>query len=457
LDLKGKWAWVHIDDLLIYSPTWEKHLNQMEETLKRLCKEGITLKISKCKLVKAQLEYLVPIVSNDGVAPIPSRVEQVANCAAPRNRKELRQFLGLAKYYRRFVKDYSVVVKPLTMLTSPNVEWTWSSAQQKAFDEVKQRLTSAPILAYPVNSKPFRLCTNISDYPIGAALEQEGEDGLWHVVAYGSRSLSGAEKNWSATEKECFEVVHFMNYWWHFLLGAKFKVLSDHQALSWMFGQAEPPTGKLAMWILKTQPFQPFNVKYWPGQVNNNSDTLSRQPIARLVAAIEPVKKTGNIEELREDPAFEWILKALNESGCQGKTSRQLALLDHMVINENGKLYHTHWPQGKTATKGILLQWVVPKSRREQLLALHHNTPVGGHLGHDKLFSRLLWDYWWPTLYKDVEQWVKLCKTARSTQIRMDLQQQGSYQSRQCKCSRRWEWTSLVRCPRASGVTSMHW
>jgi len=106
-----------------------------------------------------------------------------------------------------------VVVKPLTVLTSPNVEWTWSSAQQKAFDEVKQRLTSAPILASPVHSKPFCLCTNTSDYTIGAALEQEGEDGLWHAVAYGSRSLSGAEKNWSATEKECFAVGHFMNYW----------------------------------------------------------------------------------------------------------------------------------------------------------------------------------------------------------------------------------------------------
>jgi len=135
-----------------------------------------------------------------------------------------------------------------------------------------------------------------------------------------------------------------VNYWRHFLLGAKFKVLSDHQALFWIFGQAEPPTGKLARWILKMQPFQPFNVKYRPGLVNNNSDSLSRQPIARLVAAIEPVKKTSNVEELREDPAFEWILKVLNgdESGCQGKTTRQLALLDHMVINENGKLYHTH-------------------------------------------------------------------------------------------------------------------
>jgi len=125
---------------------------------------------------------------------------------------------------------------------------------------------------------------------------------------------------------------------------AQFEVLTDHQALSKMFGQAEPPTGKLAGWIIKTQP---FDVKYQPGWVNNNSGTLSRQPIARLVTAIEPVKRTSNVEELREDPAFEWFLKALNgdESGCQGKTTRQLALLDHMVIDENGELYHSLAPR----------------------------------------------------------------------------------------------------------------
>jgi len=190
--------------------------------------------------------------------------------------------------------------------------------------------------------------------------------------------------------------------------------MTDHQDLLRMFGQAEPPTGNLERWALKTQRFQPFNVKFCLGQVNNNSDTLSRQPIARLVAAIEPVKRTCN-NALREDPAFEWILKALkgDKSGCQGKTARQLALLAHMVINEEGEFYHTHWPQDKTATKGILLQWVVPKLQREQLLALHHNTPVGGHLGLGKLYSLLLGDFWWPTLYKDVQQWVKSRKTCQ--------------------------------------------
>jgi len=128
-------------------------------------------------------------------------------------------------------------------------------------------------------------------------------------VAYGSCSL---ERKWSTTEKECFAVVHFMNHWWHFLLGAKFDVVSDHQALWWMFGQAEPPTGKLARWVLKTQS---FNLSISSiGQANN---ALPRELITRLEAAIKPVKRTGNIEELREDPAFEWILKALKggESG----------------------------------------------------------------------------------------------------------------------------------------------
>jgi len=252
-----------------------------------------------------------------------------------------------------------------------------------------------------------------------------------------------------------------MNHWWHFLLGAKFEVLSDHQALSWMFGQAEPPRGKLARWILNMQPFQPFNVKYWPGQVNNNSDSLSRQPIARLVAAIQPVKKTSNVEELREDQAFEWILKALNgdESGCQGKTSRQLALLDHMVTNENGELYHTHWPQGKTTTKGILLQWVVSKSRREQLLALHCTTThqLVGTWAVTSFLTNCCGTTGGQPSTRMLSSGLSHARHARSTQIRMDLQQQGSNRSRQRECLRRWEWTSLVHCPRASRVTSTHW
>jgi len=112
LDVKGKWAWVHIENLLIYSPTWEEHLKHMEETFKHLRSEGIMLKIPKCKLVKAQLEYLGHILSNDGVSQIPSQVEQVANCAAPRNRKELRQFLGLANFYCHFVKEVTLRSSP---------------------------------------------------------------------------------------------------------------------------------------------------------------------------------------------------------------------------------------------------------------------------------------------------------------------------------------------------------
>jgi len=135
------------------------------------------------------------------------------------NCRELREFLKQANHYCCFIKDYTEVVKPLTVLTSPKVKWAWNNAQQQAFNDIKQKVGTSMIFTNPVKGKPFHLCPDASDYAVGAALEQEGKDGQWHIVAYGSRSLTNAERKWSSTEKECFEVVHFMNLWWHLLLG----------------------------------------------------------------------------------------------------------------------------------------------------------------------------------------------------------------------------------------------
>jgi len=126
------------------------------------------------------------------------------------------------------------------------------------FDDIKQKVGRSLIFTDPVKGKTFCLCPGASDYAVGAALEQEGEDGQWHVVACGSRSLTNAERKWPSTEKECFAVVHFMNHWRHLLLGAQFELLTDHQALSKMFGQAESPTGKLARWFPQDATFQAF-------------------------------------------------------------------------------------------------------------------------------------------------------------------------------------------------------
>jgi len=251
------------------------------------------------------------------------------------------------------VKDYSVVVKPLTVLKSPNVDWTWSSAQQKAFNEVKQRLTSAPILASPVNGKPFCLCTDASDYAIGAVLEQEGKDGQWHFVAYGSRSLTDAERKWSSAEKECFAVVHFMNHWWHLLLGAQFEVLTGHQALSWMFGQAEPPTGKLARWVSKMQPFKPFNVKCWP---SGNCDALSRElktgQVATICKDVEQWVKSCRMCQEHLDPQ---ALKAARQQlikTMQALKKMGMDLIGPLPQSKQGHVYalvmqgyFTKWPE----------------------------------------------------------------------------------------------------------------
>jgi len=305
--------------------------------------------------------------------------ELVVKSLVPQNRTELRGFLKWANHYHHFVKDYSVVVKPLTVLTSSNVEWTWSSAQKKAFDEVKQRLTLAPILAYPVNGKPFHLCTNASDYAIGAVLEQEGEDGQWHIVAYGSRSLTNAERKWSSTEKECFAVVHFMNHWWHLLLGVQFDVLTDQQALSKMFGQAELPTGKLARWVSKMQPFKPFNVKCWS---SGNSDALSRElktgQVATFCKDVEQWVMLCRTCQERLDPQALKAARQQTIKTMQALEKMGMDLIGPLPKSKQGHIYalvmqdhFTKWPKAiplKDATAksvagvllSVILMWAPP-------------------------------------------------------------------------------------------------
>jgi len=167
--------------------------------------------------------------------------ELVVKSLVPPNCRELWEFLNQANHYHHFVKDYAAVVKPLTALTSPKVKWAWNDAQQQAFKDIKQKVGASPIFSDPVKGKPFHLCPDASDYAVRAAFRTEGE-------------------GWSVPSCGIWTTVHLMNHWQHLLLGAQFEVLTDHQALSKMFGQAESSTGKLARWVSKMQPFKPFNV-----------------------------------------------------------------------------------------------------------------------------------------------------------------------------------------------------
>lgn len=242
----------------------------------RLQEAGLKLKPSKCQLCLEEVEFLGHIVSADGVRTDPKKTEKVANWPIPKTRKEVQQFLGLASYYRRFVKDFATIAKPLHRLTEKNFPFEWTTLCQTSFDELKRKLVTAPILVFPDFSRPFILDTDASDFGMGAVLSQEHEDRSEHVIAYASKTLSKAERKYCVTRKELLAVVTSIHHFRPYLLGQEFTLRTDHGSLTRLSNFKEPE-GQLARWLEKLQEYE-FKILHRPGRKHQNADALSRSP-----------------------------------------------------------------------------------------------------------------------------------------------------------------------------------
>jgi Reverse transcriptase (RNA-dependent DNA polymerase)/RNase H-like domain found in reverse transcriptase/Spumavirus aspartic protease (A9) len=281
----GNSLWKHVmvflDDLNIFSRTFDEHLQHLEDVFQRIEKAGLRINPDKCHFCTQSLQFLGHIITNKGILPDDSKVEAVKNYPVPQNLTQLRAFLGLASYYRRFIKDFSKISTPLYELLKKNIPYDWTDERQQVFQFLKNKLITAPILAYPDFSKPFLLFTDASLTALGAVIEQEGSDGLKRPIAYASRSTSAAERNYSSTELECAAVVWAVNYFRPYLYGKHFTIYTDHSALQWLLklkAIKNGLTGRMARWQLILQPYD-YEIKYRPGTVNANADALSRNPV----------------------------------------------------------------------------------------------------------------------------------------------------------------------------------
>lgn len=188
---------------------FQEHVSNLQMVLQRLHESGLRLKPSKCCFFRDQVTYLVHVISRDGIATDPAKTERVASWPTPTSKREVQQFLGFAGYYRKFVKDFATIARPLHRLTERTASFTWTTDCQLAFDDLRQRLYSAPILAYLNFNHQFILDTNASDVGIVAVLSQIDSEGQERVVAYGSRALSKAERCYCVTRRELLGVVEF--------------------------------------------------------------------------------------------------------------------------------------------------------------------------------------------------------------------------------------------------------
>ncbi|GFS52646.1 retrovirus-related Pol polyprotein from transposon 412 [Trichonephila clavipes] len=370
--------------------------------------------------------------SCQGVRTDPEKVSAVKNWKRPENLRELRSFLGLCTYYRKFVKGFSNIARPLHKLTESKQKFQWTKECEDSFLQLKEALTSSPILIYPQPDKPFILDTDASNESVGAVLSQE-IDGQERVIAYWSKCLSKPERN-CVTRKELLAIVKAIEHFHHYLYGQKFLLRTDHASLTWLMNFRNTE-GQVARWIQRLNEYY-FDIRHRKGS-HGNADALSRRPcpencrhcsrvetkydyaIRQITTSTATPPDPWSDEKVREDqmadpdikPLIEFMESSSNKPSWQdisaySPTTKQYWALWNSLHLRNGVLYRKFESEdGKT----FRWQLVLPRSRIPEVLKELHGSPTGGHFGVMKTLHRVRERFCWGKVRADVEQWCKSC------------------------------------------------
>ena len=398
----GDYVLIYLDDLLIISKTPEEHLQHIESVLQTLKDANLFACLEKCHFNQAEVEFLGHIVSAKGIAVDPKKVQVVKDWPRPTNTKELRSFLGLANYFRKFIQGYSKLVAPLTKLTQDGTNWKdpdiWSSACQDAFDAVKRCLTEAPVLAAPDFTKPFEVVCDASVSALGAVLLQEGRP-----VAFESKKLTSAEYNYSTTEQELLAVVHALTKWRCYLEGTHFTVVTDH-CPNTFFSTKPLLSRRQARWSELLQQYD-FTWVYRPGR-NNVADPLSRMPhpdcnhvcFAALSGATCNSGYLGAVDTATPIATISSPLVQLVREGYK----------EDQWFADRSNLKHLSNMDGLWYKDKCL---VIPNiaKLKDMVLKEAHDSVYAGHFGLHKTLKLVARQFWWPHLKQDIASYVAGC------------------------------------------------
>lgn len=388
----------YMDDIVVASKTVTEGLEKLRQVLAALREAGLTLNLSKCRFFCRTIEYLGYEISSLGVKPGQKKIDAVASFRKPENVHEVRQFIGLASFFRRFVPGFASIARPLTSLTKANEKWIWGDAQEKAFHKIKEVLISRPVLAIFNHNYLTELHTDASQIGIGGILMQRpDEKSPLRAVAYFSRQTTSDERHFHSFELETLAVVASLNRFRNYLLGIEFKVVTDCTAVrhTWTKRDLVP---RIARWWLQAQEFT-FSIEYRSGTQMNHVDALSRNPVERPNAENTPtfnmlkVSKTATLDDVQlTDPHLVHLKCILNNSCTEAKEIKN----DYAL--KDGKIYRK---------VGDSLKWVVPSDARWKVCHMCHDEC--GHMAFEKTMDKIKQTYWFSGMTSFVKKYVRSC------------------------------------------------
>jgi hypothetical protein len=403
-----KFVIVYLDDILVYSQTPEEHTEHVRTVLETLLERKLRLKLSKCEFGVTKTEYLGYIIEPGRISMDPKKLQSIESWPTPANLKELQSFLGTANYYRRFVKGYSKTATPLTKLAQKDQPFKWTEEQEDAFQGIKERMTSAPVLRMMDPQRPITVETDASDFAIGACMSQPDDEGRLHPVMFYSRKMTPAEQNYDIHDKELLAIVDTFREWRVYLQGTihQVKVLTDHKNLTF-FTTTKQLNRRQTRWAETLGQYN-FKIVYQKGSENARADGLSRRPDYQSGGS------TPGYQILKEEG--DGLIYA-NQIAAVYRTQREvdrgiLEAYDEDPMAQELLNRKASEPWIDVSKEGYIMYYTkiyVPASERKRIVQEEHEAKTSGHPNGNRTYDKVKRHYYWPKMARMVKQQVAEC------------------------------------------------